>query len=504
MKRIVVNKSLFKYILFFLSATLMILFFSLSTSPLYHSYKAWDSSFFQVMGKEMLKGLIPYKDMWDQKGPAIFFVNMLGFLIAGNKYGIFLIQILFATVAELFFYKILRRSLSENMAVLCACVGIFVFSCNYEGGNLVEEYISPFLIICFYLITEWGSQKDIKNPKHKPIYAFFYGITFGLCLMSRVTNAIGICIAVCFIFVYLCMHKVWENIIKNIISFVVGTAIAIVPFMIYFSVKNCTYDFWYGTILFNISYAAEANNSMLQIIKAVPRQIGSYAIICTGFLYIYKKKYFNGAMYIMIGVGTQLLLMNIFSYPHYSMITFPYLPVSVYEIKKIMSEARNNVEKKDITKYAGTRILIFTLLIALLTTGRAVFQIARYHIIPQIYNKERVSYYEQLLEVAAIVPTNEKEYLVGYNTNPTLYLDLDISPKCRFFAYQDWQASFSDSFAELLNEEFDNKKPLWLIFLSDKKSAIDNVLNSYYEIVRNEPVIGSDSGEKIILYRLIQ
>lgn len=39
--------------------------------------------------------------------------------------------------------------------------------------------------------------------------------------------------------------------------------------------------------------------------------------------------------------------------------------------------------------------------------------------------------------------------------------------------------------------------------LGDKKSAIDDVLNSNYEIVRTEPVNGSNSGEKIILYRLV-
>ena len=315
--------------------------------------------------------------------------------------------------------------------------------------------------------------------------------------MSRVTNAIGICIAVFFVFVYLCIHKAWENILKNAISFLVGAAVAIVPFMIYFSLKNCTYDFWYGTILFNISYAAKADSSLRQIIKAVPGQIGSYAIIATGFLFIYKKKYFNGAMYIAIGVVTQLLLQNIFNYPHYSMITFPYLPVSVYEIKRIMGE------KKDITKYLGRVILIAIMLIALLATGNAFIRTASYSTNPPDYYKKRVAAHRQVLEVAATIPENEKDYLVGYNTNPTLYLDLDISPKCRFFAFQDWQASFSDSFAELLNEEFVSKKPLWIMVLGDKKSAIDDVLKSNYEIVRTEPVIDSGSDEKIILYRLV-
>ena len=36
-----------------------------------------------------------YKDLFDHKGPFIFFVNALGYAITGSKYGVFIIQIIF-------------------------------------------------------------------------------------------------------------------------------------------------------------------------------------------------------------------------------------------------------------------------------------------------------------------------------------------------------------------------------------------------------------------------
>ncbi len=474
----------------------MVLFFSASTSPLYPNYKAIDSSFFLVMGREWLGGLIPYKDLWDQKGPAIFLINLLGFLFTGNKNGVLIIQIIFACFSEFFIYITLRRVLNEYWSVLGACLGIIVFSCNYERGNLLEEYINPFLIVCLYFITDWIHKKTKEHPDHNPLYAFFYGITFGLCVMSRVTNSIAVCIAIFFIIIYLSANKAWINLLKNAIAFIIGAALTIVPFMIYFAIKDSTYDFWYGTILFNLSYAAQSKSSLLTFIKSAPRQVGSYAVMAVGALYVYRKRYFDGIMYIAIGIGTQLLLRNILRYHHYSMITFCLLVVSIYELAYILADKTGTIKK------IGIIVLSGTLFIASYRTGKEILNMAKfYKYYSSIPDKAAEEDYRQLIDFASQIPEDERGSLVGYNINPTFYLDMDISPACRFFAYQDWQASFSDTFVQLLNKEFESKKPTWIITVSNQETFIQSVLDTYYEVYATEPVYNSDNS-KLILYRL--
>ena len=492
------NRSL-KNLLFIIFAAAMVLYFSVSTSPLYPNYKAKDSSFFLVMGREWLGGLIPYKDLWDQKGPAIFFVNLLGFMLTGNKYGVLIIQILFATISAFFIYKILRRSMGELWSVLGACLGIIVFSCNYEGGNLLEEYINPFLIICMYFITDWIHKKSKEKPDHNPLCALFYGITFGLCVMSRVTNSIAVCIAILFIIIYLCANKAWGNLLRNAIAFICGTALVIVPFMIYFAINDCTYDFWYGTILFNLSYTAGANSSLITFIKSATRQIGSYALMGTGFIILFRKRYYDGIMYIAMGIGTQILLKSIFRYDHYSMITFGLLIVSVYELTYTIAENR------DIARKMGVFALTGTLLIASYRTGKEIIKMAgKYEAYSANPSEEAVAKYRQLIDFSSQIPEDERGSVVAYNANPTIYLDMDISPACRFFAYQDWQAGFSESYVELLNEEFKTKKPLWIIVYSNKDTYIQGILNTEYEVVSSEPEFSSLEDNTLTLYRLAQ
>ena len=501
MKQKISNNNLIKYFFFILSATLMVLFFSAVNSPLYPHYKGFDASFFLVMGKEWASGLIPYKDLWDQKGPGIFLVNMIGFLLTGNKYGVLIVQIVFATISTAFIYKTLRRVLNEKLSILGACFSILIFSCNYQYGNNVEEYINPFLIICLYFITSWISQKTKEQPDHNPFYALFYGVTFGLCVMSRVTNSIAVCIAILFIIIYLCANNAWGNLLKNAIAFIIGAALAIVPFMIYFAINDCTYDFWYGTILFNLSYFAQSERSIMTYIRLFSRQIGNFALIGTGIICILKKKYFDGMMYMALGIGTQLLLMKLFTYAHYSMITFCLLIVAIYELVNII----NNTDKGEIIRKICIIFLSGTILVVSYKTGKAILDMVQcYHDYSVNPSEQAVAKYRQLINFSYKIPEDERDSVIGYNLNPTFYLDMDISPVCRFFAYQDWQAEFSDSYKQFLIEEFEAKKPMWIIVSSNKDTYIQNILDTYYEVYATEPELDSPDNIKLTLYRLAE
>ena len=70
-------------------------FFSVSTSFLYDYPKSIDSHVYQVIGKLWNEGYLPYVDVWDHKGPVIYFINAIGYALTGNKYGVFIIQLFF-------------------------------------------------------------------------------------------------------------------------------------------------------------------------------------------------------------------------------------------------------------------------------------------------------------------------------------------------------------------------------------------------------------------------
>ncbi|HAH71054.1 MAG TPA: hypothetical protein DCL74_04905 [Succinivibrionaceae bacterium] len=133
-------KDVVLFFLIFAIGAAFVLNFSYSTSPLTPFYWGGDTAQFLTIGKEWCNGKIPYRDLFDHKGPLIFFIDMLGFALNGGKSvsGVFVIQIIFMFGSLSAFYKIGRLFLNRR------CFGIIVSICTL----ICTKYIVNDKIIC--------------------------------------------------------------------------------------------------------------------------------------------------------------------------------------------------------------------------------------------------------------------------------------------------------------------------------------------------------------------
>jgi len=98
-KRKVVIYSLFLSFLFLLIGT--------KSSPIYPINDWVDANAFFTMGKGLMNGLVPFKDLFEQKGPILYFIYGIGYLISNRTFfGIYLIEVLSFTLSLIYFYKI--------------------------------------------------------------------------------------------------------------------------------------------------------------------------------------------------------------------------------------------------------------------------------------------------------------------------------------------------------------------------------------------------------------
>ena len=111
--------------------------FSVYTTPI-SPYYGNDSAFFLLMGKGVTQGKIPYLDLYDQKGPMIFYVNALGYLLTGDRYGIFLMQIVNLTAACLIVYRLARFYLRSGASLAVVAAYLFVYVGTVQDGNMTE------------------------------------------------------------------------------------------------------------------------------------------------------------------------------------------------------------------------------------------------------------------------------------------------------------------------------------------------------------------------------
>ena len=177
-----------------ISATFFVLLFSDTTSPLFECSYSPDSSFYMLLGKSVIMGKFPYLEIWEMKGPAIFYIEALGYWLTYSKTGVCLLQILFMWMTFYLICKIYELEFSHWTALVLALFSSLSLIVNYQGGNFIEEYTLPLLGLSTYLMFKWTlfTKRD-DVPWHNPKYSIVYGFVLGFSLMTRLTDALGIC-----------------------------------------------------------------------------------------------------------------------------------------------------------------------------------------------------------------------------------------------------------------------------------------------------------------------
>ena len=112
-------RKIFLHAALILTSIAFLYLFSYSTSPRYF-FIGNDSIIFQTVGKCWTEGVLPYVGTFENKGPLLFFVNAVGYLIY-PRYGIMLLQIPFMYFSFLFMWRAVELYWSRRATLIIFC-----------------------------------------------------------------------------------------------------------------------------------------------------------------------------------------------------------------------------------------------------------------------------------------------------------------------------------------------------------------------------------------------
>lgn len=458
---------------------------SYSTTPVFPDIYGGDSAIFALLGEGIISGKTLYVDLFDHKGPLLFFIEALGQYIGGIT-GIFVLQCFFGLINLYFSFKIwdLISEKYENKSIVSLCI---TFICTYsfffaaiEGGNLSEEYSLPFITICFYLFVKYALTCEEK-PEHPYAYALFYGVSFTCMAFMRVNNAIPVVAGVFAIFCYLVYRKAIKSIIMNVVFGLVGCIVATVPFVMYFIQKDALYDMVYATFLYNFKYASNVgagsllNNPINTLLKFFVIII-SVIIMVTGLIKTKKEKklmFIDFFTIVVVSVNV-LCLLVINQYLHYFLLYVPILLIVLsaywkYDTSKI--------------KTAG---VILCVAIYCFSMGYSFLANVKLNYI----TKDVVIKSAEIREMAKKIPEEEKDSVLGFEIPAENYIRAGIIPCYKYYTYQSWWSKNDPSIMESYLEYVDEEKPKWLLV---NPSACDKEMQEFildrYELTDNNKYI---------------
>ncbi|HOV69672.1 MAG TPA: hypothetical protein PLZ84_05060 [Clostridia bacterium] len=227
-----------------LGIALIFLLICTKSSPLY-PFNDWnDSNAFFTMGKGMMNGKVLYRDLFEQKGPLLYFIHGLAYLISPRSFlGVFVFETLSFAVFLFFAHKIINLYLNRNYSffILPVASYIILITQSFHFGDSAEEFGLPFAMMSMYLIlkyfrgiypnpmpAKWLLASGAAAGCVAMIKYTFIGFWFGWMLVLAIAYLI---------------NKRFLEVIKASGLFLAGIAAAVLPWLIYFIVNAALDDF---------------------------------------------------------------------------------------------------------------------------------------------------------------------------------------------------------------------------------------------------------------------
>lgn len=210
-----------------------------------------DSSVFQTVAMLMSEGLMPYRDIFDHKGPLLYIVNWLAMQISYWR-GLWVVELITLTGTFWALYKTARifcKNKHACLTVLLVSTPLFQY---FQGGNLTEEYAMLFIALALFIFSDYFVNKRINCFR-----LFLCGFSFGAVMLLR-ANMVSLWLVFCIaVFIETFLQHEIGKIWSFLLYFVLGAAAIMCPILIWLACNHAIIDFWYDYVVFNQIYMSD-------------------------------------------------------------------------------------------------------------------------------------------------------------------------------------------------------------------------------------------------------
>ena len=406
-----------------------------TSSPLYATNFWTDSNLYFTIGRGMLGGLMPYRDLFDHKGPLIFMLYALGALVSDTSFfGVFLLEAV-SLAAMLFFAQqtvaIYGRG-RLTLAVIPLTAVVTVCSTAFNQGGSAEEFCLPALSLALYCaLRRMKEGAGCKRPAR--LYAAF-GAAMGWVFSIKYTDCglfFGLGLA-------LLLYDVWARGVRRAIAsglwMLLGMAAVVLPTGAYLAANGVLDDmlqvyfiqniFGYGEA--SMSLAAHVYNALayLRTQSAANPAMAGLAMAGCAFAALHallrrEKGFLLEAAAVPLGAGLLLLFCywGEMAHPYYALVFAALAPLGMIPLGILAGKVR--------PRLAGTLCAVGVLAIAPLCQGLCAA-------VP-LQGVKRADMAQTVF--AGIMNEEENPTLLDLTSlDQGFYLAAGITPSCRYFA----------------------------------------------------------------------
>lgn len=222
------------------SALIMLLF--CGSSPLYPTNPWVDANCFHTMARGIANGMLPYRDLIEQKGPLLYFMHVPSVLLAPDGFfGIYLLEVLALAAFMYISWQMVSLFVKRSYWPLVILAGFFIVTTRaFVWGDSAEELCAPLMAWSLYEAMRYFSDPERKISK---LCLFRNGLLAG-CLMWIKFSLLGLhfaWMAVIAIESVVRERKIGSA-VRMCLIFLVGMMLPAIPWLAYFAANGALKD----------------------------------------------------------------------------------------------------------------------------------------------------------------------------------------------------------------------------------------------------------------------
>jgi hypothetical protein len=402
-----------------------------SKSSFLYPLNDWvDANCFFTVGKAMFNGVVVYRDLWEQKGPLLYVLHGLAWLVSHNTFlGVYLLELVAAFFFLWYSYKTMRLYCEEHCLVLVPILACIVYSSTaFCHGDSAEELCLPFFAYGIWLVLRAMEQgKDLSAAE-----CWGIGVMAGCVFWIKFT-LVGFYIGWFLVPAYrLLKNRRFKKLWAMVAQIAGGVLLATLPFVLYFGANHAIRD-WLEVYLYDNIFLYQTGtqgNVVLRIVRNLIHGRGSA-----------KNDFMMGMLMALLGclwaaltqkkkTAAQIVCMVsgsfIFAYvggqamTYYALVLAAYVPFGLIFLFQLFAQ-ENGI--RVLLQNRGCRAAVLALSVAAalyLTPNRYLMQ----------YEKQDMPQYQ----FAQIIRQKENATLLNYGfLDGGFYTVAEIVPNCKAF-----------------------------------------------------------------------
>lgn len=324
------------------------------SSPLY-PFNDWvDANCFFTMGKSMLFGIVPYRDLYEQKGPLLYALYALCYPISHRSFlGAWLLEVLAAWGFLSLAWKCYFLLTGEKNPIFLFMTATLVYTAPaFLKGGSAEELSLPLVMLSFFYGLRCLCMRRDLNERE----AFLIGLSSGAVLWIKY-SMLGFYLG--FIFVpsfQMIREGRTMRLMKMLGLIILGVAAASLPVLAYFAYHHALSDLWTAYFYNNLFVYSKAS-SLLSTVRGLASGLASMltyndatvVLVLFSLFTLWQERNRTLAIHVFLcfGFAFGLIYSGGINLKYYSEILCVFIPLGVTQLLKFCNVLSGSAETSE-------------------------------------------------------------------------------------------------------------------------------------------------------------